>query len=205
VGLAETKDWLNQQNIDTSNDLELVRLINDVSDRMHYEAGREFKPISTASSARSFTIDWNGVCHGIVPVGDMAASPSQVRIIADDWTTVYTTVSTSVYLAWPEIRDAWKPIRALVFNPRYLSLTAGYRCEVTSTWGFPQVPGSIRQAALDAIAEIHDRQVEHYSEDLGPSTGGASNVVVFGNRTQTFSLPPRALAVARSYQDSLVG
>ena len=44
VSLAEAKDWLRRLNVDVSNDLQIVRVINDISDRFHQEANREFKP-----------------------------------------------------------------------------------------------------------------------------------------------------------------
>ena len=95
------------------------------------------------------------------------------------------------------MRQSWQPIRALNFNARYLTLYAGYRCEVTSTWGFPQVPGNIRQATLDAIAYTLDRDVEHYKDDLGPVSGGGTALAL--------SLPPTTAEIVAYYRDSVVG
>ena len=72
VSLPETKDWLQQQNIDTSEDLDLVRVINDVSDRFHQEAQREFKAINPASHARTFFAD-ELACAGVLDVGDLTS------------------------------------------------------------------------------------------------------------------------------------
>ena len=48
--------------------------------------------------------------------------------------------------------------------------------------GVPAVPGNIRQAALDAIASVLDRDVESYSTDLAPmqAQGEGTNVIIMG-------------------------
>ena len=50
VGLSETKDWLRHQNIDTSDDLSLVRVINDISARIS-DGGRHWRAITRTSRA----------------------------------------------------------------------------------------------------------------------------------------------------------
>ena len=101
VTLSETKDWLQQQNIDTSDDLELVGLINDISDRIHYEAGREFKPVSAGESTRTFEVDTWARC---VYVGDMATlstASSPVAFYAQDWQTNTYNVAQADVTASP--------------------------------------------------------------------------------------------------------
>jgi hypothetical protein len=80
------------------------------------------------------------------------------------------------------------------------------RLEVTGTWGFPAVPGNIRQAALDAIAAVLDRDVESYSTDLAPmqQQGEGTNVIIMGRSPRLLSLPPAALAVAWSYRPKFI-
>ena len=109
VTLKEAKDWLNQNNIDTDEDLELARVINDVSDRFHVEAQREFKVSGTNPQTRLFPIESTGSVapryidgqymgdfnpqNRRVFVGDMMAAPTAVSIIARDWTTTLETVA----------------------------------------------------------------------------------------------------------------
>lgn len=206
VGLAETKDWLQQQNIDTSNDLELVRVINDVSARFHDEAGREFKVVGTNPQLRLFDVDQEAVKFGVIQVGDMAAAPTLVRVINSDWQTVVGTVASTDIIAEPVNRDGWTPIQQLVIRPFTHWLWAGMRVEVTGNYGFPAVPGSVRQAVLDEVAVVMDRDVEHYRQDQAPVTSGgeATNVIVIGSRPQLLPLSARTLAVARSYRDVAV-
>ena len=206
VGLAETKDWLNQQNIDTSEDLEIVRVINDVSDRIHYEAAREF--IAKDSTAlRTFEVDY---CGYSLYVGDMAAlttaSPA-VSIIASDWVTTIRTLDAADITTYPLRREPWQPITKLELSRlKSPPLYPGMRVQVSGTWGFPQVPGNIRQAALDTIAAILDRDVEHFQQDLAGPTGEGGSTIVLSSPQQMFiSLPPGAFAVVREYRQPALG
>jgi hypothetical protein len=221
VGLAETKDWLQQQNLNVTSDLELVRVINDISDRIHYEAAREFKPYGTNPAVRLFDVLYTGrrdpwyvdgqfmgdlnTRSRTVRVGDMASAPTLVRILDRDWATVLETVTA--YSSLPLVREPWEPIRELQFADTVGVLSAGQRVEVTGAWGFPAVPGNVRQACLDAVAQVMDRDVEHYRQDLAPQlSGGESNVIMIGGGSQRLlSLPPAAMAVAWSYREPWLG
>jgi hypothetical protein len=82
----------------------------------------------------------------------------------------------------------------------------GQRVAVTGSFGFPSVPGDVRQAVLDAVAATMDRDVEHYRADLG-TTGsqgqqGEGGTVVMIGRTggRLLSLPPASQAVAWRYR-----
>jgi hypothetical protein len=223
VGLADAKDWLQVQNIDTSNDLELARVINDVSDRIHYEADREFKPITAGSAVRLFDVTYtskrdpwyvDGVWMGdlnpanrTVFIGDLSSAPTLVRILDRDWTTVLETVSAGNYTVLPLVRQSWEPIRWLQFKDTVTSLSPGMRVEVTGTWGFPAVPGNIRQAALDSIVAIMDRSVESYAQDLGVQPGGEQGnvIVVGGGRQKILNLPGSAWATCQEYRDVWIG
>jgi hypothetical protein len=206
VSLADAKDWLQIQNVETTNDLETVRAINDVSQRFTERAQREFKVNGTNPQARLFDVDATAIQYGVISVGDMAAAPTQVRIIGTDWATVLSTVSTSSFFTFPAQRAAWEPIRRIAFGTGVLPIQPGYRVEVTGTFGFPSVPGDVRDAVLDAIVAKLDRKVEHYSQDLGAATGGGegTNVVVFAGRTQYLSMPPSSIEVARRYADPAI-
>ena len=206
VSLAETKDWLQQQNLTVSEDLELVRVINDVSDRIHYEANREFKPIAAGSSSRFFPV--TDYC-GSIKVGDMnvLSTTSPLTIYANDQVTSIKTFATTDLISYPLVRQAWEPIRKIVIKPTsYSYLVPGQWISVTGTWGFPSVPGNIRQAALDAISSIMDRDVEHYRQDLdqNPATGEGT-VVTLGGGPVLMALPATALSVVLDYRDPLLG
>ena len=99
------------------------------------------------------------------------------------------------------------PIRWLQFQTSVRSLAVGMQVHVTGNFGFPAVPGTVRQAVLDEVVAVLDRKVESYSTDLGVQTAGSEgNVIVIGRMgSQVVSLTPRTLAVAWSYRDSFVG
>lgn len=208
VGLGETKDWLQQQNIDITGDLELVRVINDISDAFHDEAGgREFKPLGTNPQARTFVADSVGWLHGIITVGDMA-SVTTVEILDRDGATVLQTVAAANYDLLPLDRKPGEPVRQIQLNYAngVMWLRPGYRVRVTGSYGFQAVPGNVRRAVLDAVVAELDRPVESYSQDLAPATSGAAtNVVMMSSRPQFLSLPAKTLTVAWHYRDPLAG
>jgi len=219
VSLAETKDWLNQFNVQTDNDLDLVRVINDVSDRFHQEAGREFKPYTTNPGVRTFEAPvggrkdpWyvDGQFMGDrnnwrrrVFVGDLA-SYTQVQIIDFDWSTVIETTALANVRGLPLVRQPWEPIRWLELSTSAAGLSEGMGVKVTGNWGFPSVPGNVRQAVLEAVVAAMDRDVEHYRQDLSPvgSAGEGGTTVVVAGSQRLLSLPPSAQAVAWSYRDA---
>jgi hypothetical protein len=223
VGLRETKDWLNQQQIQTENDLELVRVINDISDRFHQEAGREFKVVGTNPQTRTFVVepigrrlpyyvdgDYLGDRNRMrrtVQIGDLASLTS-ASIIDADWTTVLEAVAAGDVTAHPLNRQAWEPITELEFQTDVTALGYGMRVSVTGSWGFPLVPGDVRQAVLDAVAAVMDRDVEHYRQDLGSvgQQGETGTVVVVGGRSgsRLIALPPAAQAVAWRYRATAI-
>jgi hypothetical protein len=210
VSLAEARDWLEHSTTDTSDDLELARVINDVSDRFHYEAQREFIVEGTNPQTRTFEMDATAVRYGIVKVGDMSAITT-VELLDTDWSTVLESVIAANYSALPLARASWEPIRRIQLNygngASYLR--PGYRVRVTGSWGFPAVPGNVRQAVLDAIAATLDRDVEHYKQDnaFGGAAGQEGSTVVVLGRTggKLLSMPASSLAVALSYRDPYLG
>jgi hypothetical protein len=207
VNLPEAKDWLQVQNVQTDNDLELARVINDISELAHSEAGREFKRVDTTSSAtvRVFPIDTLGF-NRYVQIDDLSAAPTLVRIMASDWVTPVATVSTSEYTVYPLTREPWAPITAIQLASTVIRPQYGQRLEVTGVWGFPAIPGDLRQAVLDEVANVMNRDVEHYAQDLSPVTAGAGqNVVVFGGRPSFLPANPKSLSIFRRYRNPLLG
>lgn len=222
VSLAETKDWLERQNLDTSNDLDLARVINDISDRFHEEAEREFKVVGTNPQTRLFEVgtlgrrqpyyvdgDYLGDRNAQrrrIKVGDLT-SFTAISILDTDWTTVLESPSLTKVVGRPLNRKPWEPITELEFRYDVTSLGAGLRVSVTGNFGFPAVPGTVRQAVLDAIAANMDRDVEHYRQDLGvvDQQEGTTTVLVGGGRQRLLSMPPASLAVAWSFRDQNVG
>lgn len=226
VGLLETKDWLRGQGVqqvENIDDLEIVRVINDISDRFHQEAEREFKVSGTNPQTRTFIADPAGrrqpwyidgdyvgdtnIWRRRLRVGDLS-SFTQVQIVDTDWSTVLETVALAKVAALPTVRQSWEPITELEFQSDVTALSSGMRVAVTGAWGFPAVPGNVRQAVLDAVAATMDRDVEFYRQDLGAraaAAGRGTTVVMLGSRQRFVSMPPTSLAVAWSYRDLNIG
>jgi len=205
VGLAETKDWLQSQNIDTAEDLEVVAAINGASELAHDESGREFKRVDTTSSPtiRLFGVD-NLTRNGFVQIGDLSTTPTLVRILASDWSSSIATITD--YQVYPNSRESWAPVTALEFESTVIRPQSGQLIEVTGVWGFPSVPPQIKDAVKDVVAERLDRDVEHYTRDFAPVTAGqGQNVIVLGARPSFLSANPRSLAIFRSFRKPQVG
>src|SRR5262245_13293266 len=219
--LAETKDWLQMNEIATGEDLDLVRVINAVSQRLHNEAEREFKVVGTNPQTRQIAIeqlakrepiyvdgDFRGYADRAartVAIGDLA-SAAQVQIIDTDWTTVLQTVASGKYALKPLNRQPWEPATLIEFAPDVIGLMLGYRVSITGNFGFPAVPEDLRQAALDSVAAFYDRDSIHWRQDLTPLPGSAEagTTILFGASQRLLSLPPSAIATAWSYYESAV-
>ena len=224
VTLAEARDWLNLAASNTVEDAELERVIDDISDRFHREARREFKVSGTNPQTRLFEVEPLGRRQPIyvdgdyrgdrnrwartVRVGDLTSFTS-VSVIDTDWTTTLESVTLSKVTGHPMVREPWEPIRELEFSSAVTALSAGMRVSVTGSFGFPSVPPSVRQAVLEGIAAAVDRDVEHYRQDMMPTSAGSTaagtTVYVGGGRQRLLSLPPSVLAVAWDYRDTSIG
>lgn len=224
VTLVETRDWLNVATGFTGNDVEIERVIDDISDRFHQEAEREFKVQGTNPQTRTFIAEPAGRRQPLfidgdysgdynygrrrLLVGDMAAAPTQVQMMDTNWTTVLETVPLGKVTVLPTVRhNPWEPVTSLEFHSDVTSLQTGMRVAVTGSWGFPAVPGDVRQAVLDSIAAVLDRDVEHYRQDLSAASQGneGGTVVVVGRMGgRLLSLPPSASAVAWRYRASSI-
>lgn len=207
VGLGETKDWLAQRNVDTSNDQKIVQSINGASEEIMRVSGREFKPHGTNPEERIFYLGWNG---NTVDVGDLqtaTTASTSISVYQTETATLLTTFASTDYIALPQNREPWRPVTGIYFqrgswgynrSDNYLSVT-GY-------WGFPQVPENIKHATMDTVAFWLDRDVEHFRQDLGIGNTGEAGQTVFvgGSMPTVFSLPPEAYKIAIGYRRKLV-
>jgi hypothetical protein len=120
---------------------------------------------------------------------------------------VLETVALADITALPSPRGSGEPVTELEFQSDVNGLSYGQRVAVTGSWGWPTIPGDVRQAVLDAVAAVMDRDVEHYRQDLGAGggqQGDTGTVVVVGGRSggRLLSLTPPAQAVAWRYRAS---
>jgi hypothetical protein len=140
-----------------------------------------------------------------ISVGDLT-SFTAVSIIDSDWTTVLATPAVGLVTGHPMVRQPWEPIRSLELNQSVSTwLAEGMRVSVTGVWGFPAVPGTVRQAVLDAIVATMDRNVEQYRQDLTPvATGDGGTVIAQTSSPMILSMPAATLAVAWSLRDKVL-
>jgi hypothetical protein len=74
---------------------------------------------------------------------------------------------------------------------------------VVGSWGFPQVPAEIKQACMDTVAYWIERDVEHYTQDLGVQTTETAGTVIIGRGqypTKILPLPPEVHSRVAQYQ-----
>jgi hypothetical protein len=210
VTLAEAKDWLKIKQSDTSKDAYVQRLISDISDRFIQETdGREFTVVGTNPQSRDFDLEpWNWQLRE-VPIGDASSVTSASLITYSLDGTVADTVALSNLILLPRVRQSWEPITRIQFPYSIIQPAFLFRAivRVTANYGFPAIPGTVRQAVLNAIGAIYDSDVEHYRQDLSTvvptSMGGgeAGNVILMAGHVQRMlSLPPATLAVAWSFR-----
>lgn len=205
VALGETKDWLAERQIDTSDDLKIVQGINAASERVMQVAGREFKPNTAGSSQRTFPL--YGSCK--VDVGDLvtiSSASTTATITSFETGATERTLASTDYDGLPYNRKPWQPVTTLRFRSAIRpALRSGNLLNITGYWGFPSVPEDIKHATMDAVAYWLDRDVEHFRQDLGAGLGEAGQTVFVGGVAPTvFPLPPESYRIAASYTRRLI-
>src|SRR5215475_1285574 len=160
--LAEAKDWLNVATAATAEDSDIETAINNVSQRLHVEAEREFKVAGSNPQTRTFVVSdllpsdpWyiDGQYMGsigppgarTVRIGDATTITSISVVNAYDWTTVLATPTTAQWRPWPLVREEWEPITAVEIRSDVTPIYAGVVISVAANWGFPAIPGSLKQ------------------------------------------------------------
>ena len=192
VGLQETKDWLNERNIESGDELELAETI-EAGLRCGDQRGRErvqhhhlHRHQAVLGRLRRVLErhrqDRRPRLAHLRPVPGQGRRHRHHRrsrrhhLPAQEPEAVGANHPTPVHL---RRRQARQP-------------TTG-RSGVTGTWGFPAVPADIKRAVLDGVVAEIDRDVEHYTAGLGEATAGpGQNVVVFSGRPQLLDLPPES-------------
>ena len=187
--VAEVKDAAEIDPASKDQDDRIIRLINAASSRIHVVAGREFKAVGTNPQTRSFDVTAAVAGKRELWVGDLA-SFTAVTTKRDDGTTV-ESVATSKIVTVPRVREEWQPIRRLKFlsGP---ALAVGYVVEVTGNFGFPAVPETVKQDAIDTVVFLLQRETSKFSETFGAEEGSPEPA--------TLSLPPWVLRDLQQFQ-----
>jgi hypothetical protein len=210
ANLSETKAWLRQVNQDTDDDLLIVSLINAASNTIHEVAQREFKVVGTNPQTRDFDLEeWVWYADRTVPVGDMTSVTSASIISYGFDGTVADTTPLTNTVTFPRNRKPWQPIASLQFPLAVIPPFLLYRpvLRVVGSWGFPQVPAEIKQACMDTVAYWIERDVEHYTQDLGIQTTETAGTVIIGRGqypTKILPLPPEVHSRVAQYQPTVL-
>jgi hypothetical protein len=144
----------------------LNELILDESTDWLQETGREILPIGAQPQTRVFELDQFVAEERELQVGDATAITAVVFKRQDG--TVIQTLDDTAWVALPRIRPSWQPIRSIEFpagvtTPAMLprssrNLLAGGNhvhhdeiAEVTGTFGFPEIPKTVRRAVATLV------------------------------------------------------
>jgi hypothetical protein len=108
---------------------------------------RQVRPLDTVDAVRMFRI--GGASRSrTIPVKDLSAAPTTIRVLADDAVTAVTTVQVSDRLLLPLDRQSTDPIEAIRLLPAAGPLAPEWYVEVTGKWGWPVVPADVEEACI---------------------------------------------------------
>ena len=171
--LEQVKDYADEDLADTSRDVIWDRLVDDCADAFYRYTRREFTPTADNPFERTFDIGEYELCERSVDVGDLASTQGlAARIELYDGTPIVTnasdgTIPAGSIIALPRNRDAWQPITELAFPRRNVTFPAQLRrgCVliVAADWGFPAVPGDVRQWAIEQVVIWFERDVAKFA------------------------------------------
>lgn len=111
------------------------------------ETGREIIP-KNADTFRIFDLTLANCRRRQLPIGDVAAIGS-IELLDYDGTTSLGVIAAGLYVLLPRARLAWEPYRRLTFPYRPgspLLVAPGRTLKITATFGFPEIPGTVRRA-----------------------------------------------------------
>lgn len=144
---------------DTDTDSLLQTLITEQSRDVMERCGREVTPVTSGSSARLFDIDNAFLRRRKLKIGD-AATVTAVELQDFQGNTTQTLASTD-YTLLPRVREDWQPYGAVWFIPTTPALWPTFWgggwpisygvVKVTGTWGFPNIPTTLREATARLV------------------------------------------------------
>lgn len=147
VKAADTGLW----NEATSLDALITDLITQASEALMAWAGRRYAPADASDVAR--LVEVGGFYRGgVVPVHDLVAAPTTVRILDQDAATVVAEIAAGGWVALPVTRDPdVDPVTAVRVFATTLRPTD--LLEVTGRWGWPVVPERARRACVVTVMQ----------------------------------------------------
>ena len=150
---------------DLSTDTILMEMIESVSVEIHNQTRRDFTPVQTNPYAKVFDVTAATEINRRLFVGDLKnLTGLTVGIASTDGTAIGSTITapSTAIIGQPRNRQPWEPYNYLWFpagQSNSASLGAGSVVTVTGNWGFPQIPGDIRQACVKLVINRYLRDV----------------------------------------------
>jgi hypothetical protein len=114
--------------------------------------GREILPMND-DTARTFDITVSVLTRRSMRIGDVAAVTA-VELFDIDGATSLGQLQASQYVLLPRARRSWQPLRRITFPYRpgtVLSLRCGGTIVITGTFGFPEIPVTVRQSVATMV------------------------------------------------------
>lgn len=122
-------------------------LITRASEALETAAGRQFT-LDQTSTSRYFPIVYSD--DRVVRIDDLSDTPTEVEVTDAEGEVIYTaTVATDVVLR-PRNRRTGEPITSLRLRSS-VPMSDSYELRVLGVWGWPVVPGDIREACIEMV------------------------------------------------------
>lgn len=171
--LADVTSYVPAYQANDATDAKLQQLISAESQLIHDECGREIVAKGAQPATRKFEISTKSAQLRQIEIGDLR-SISGLAVSILNWDgTVNRTVDVSAIVGlyegeWQPTRD-WEPITSLYFPwgraemPVFIPLQA---LQVVGTFGFPQIPGFIREACAKRVIVRYVSDVAHVGTEF---------------------------------------
>lgn len=165
--LSEVRDWLGKPGGDRDQDQVIEAVILRASRAILTYLGREVVVNGSNPQTRVYPVAGHAYTR-VVPVGDMASTPTAVLILGEDGSTVSTLTVASDVQVWPLVRWPWEPVTHLRLRDSAGTLDARYQLSVTGSWGWPSVPEDVTQAAVMTAGSWVRRYVQAFTTSYSP-------------------------------------
>ncbi|MBA3689781.1 MAG: hypothetical protein H0W82_00010 [Actinobacteria bacterium] len=152
---------------DVAQDDTIQGFIARASDVIRTWTGREFVAAGINPATRLFDVGgYNGSRE--VPIGDLASTPTAVGVVDADGVSVSTVAVATNVVALPLARGPGDPITSLRLRSA-VALSGSYLLSVTGTWGFPLIPGDVRQACITTVGIWMRRDIQAFTQTFNVS------------------------------------
>lgn len=174
--LADVLSYVPAYVSNPTTDAKLQQLISAQSDLIYDETQREIVTLGDGDP-RVFDVTQYGIVTGKVAIDDLAVLDT-VSVIATDGalTSVDLAGLDMLYRYGRQPSEPWEPITMLRFAAwrNAPTLARNQAIQVTGNWGFPQIPGFIREACAGRV-------ILRYVSDVASSGDAFSEAVAGGN------------------------